>query len=318
MSWYVLRRLGQLVVVVLVASVVLFAALHVLPGDPVRQMLGKQATAEQVEAKRQELGLDRPLPSQYLDWLGGLPSGDLGTALGSGQPVADLVSAGLPVTLQLVALALAIALLVSIPIALISAARPGGWVDNALTAVSVVSTSVPTFVWGLTMVLVLSLSLKLLPSSGYTAFSEDPATWLKSMIMPALALSAPSIGTLSRVARASLLEAMEEPYLQFARSKGLSVHRLYVVHALKSSSSAIVAVAGAEFAYILGDAVVVEWIFSLPGTGKLMIDAFNQRDFAIIQGVALVYTVLVVLAGLVADLLTAKLDPRVRLRTETA
>lgn len=315
---FVLRRLGQLVVVVVLASIVLFAALQVLPGDPARRILGTHASQEQVDAKRAELGLDRPLVEQYGDWASGIPAGDLGTSLGSGQSVGSLVSAGLPVTLQLVLLALAIALLFAIPIAIVSAAKPGGWVDNALTAVTVISTSVPTFVWGLGMVLLFSLTLKLLPSSGYVAFSSDPLGWLKAMIMPAVALAMPSIGTLGRVGRAALLESMNEPFIHFARSKGLGRARLYLVHALKHAAIPIVAVAGAEFAYILGDAVVVEWIFALPGTGKLMIDAFNQRDFPIIQGVALVYTVLVVLGGLIADLLQAKLDPRMRLGVKPA
>lgn len=318
MTRFVLRRLAQLVVVVLLASLVLFAALQVMPGDPARRLLGTQATQAQVDAKRAELGLDRPVVEQFGDWLSGLPVGDLGTTLGSAEPVAALVSAGLPITLQLVLLALGIALLLAIPIALVSAARPGGWVDNVLTAVTIVSTSVPTFVWGLSMVLVFSLGLQLLPSSGYVAFSDDPAGWAESMIIPATALAMPSIGTLGRVGRAALLESMDEPFMQFARSKGLGWRRLYFVHALKHAAVPIVAVAGAEFAYILGDAVIVEWIFSLPGTGKLMIDAFYQRDFPIIQGVALVYTVVVVFGGLIADLLQARLDPRLRLGVRAA
>lgn len=318
MLTFVLRRLGQLLVVVLLASIVLFAALQVVPGDPARRILGTHAPQEQVDAKRAELGLDRPLVEQYLDFAGGVPAGDLGTSLGAGQSVADLVSAGLPITLQLVFLALAIALAAAIPIAVVSAAKPGGWVDNALTAVTIVSTSVPTFVWGLSMVLLFSVTFKLLPSSGYVPFGEDPVGWLKSMIMPAVALALPSIGTLGRVGRAALLESMREPFMHFARSKGIGRWRLYLVHALKHAAVPIVAVAGAEFAYILGDAVVVEWIFALPGTGKLMVDAFAQRDYPIIQGVALVYTVLVVLGGLLADVLQAKLDPRMRLGVRTA
>jgi peptide/nickel transport system permease protein len=167
-------------------------------------------------------------------------------------------------------------------------------------------------------VLLFALSLNWLPSSGYVAPGENPVEWAKSMIMPCVALAMPTIGTLSRVARASLLETLDEPYVQFARSKGISRWRLYVSHALKNASVPIVVVAGAEFAYILGDAVVVETVFSLPGLGKLMIDSFLNRDYAVIQGVALVYTVLVVISGLIADLVSARLDPRVRLVAQPA
>jgi peptide/nickel transport system permease protein len=318
MGRFIARRVAQLVPVLLLATVVLFLVLRVVPGDPARQILGKQATEQQLEAKRAELGLDKPLIEQYWDWLKGLPQGDLGETYGSAQPVSELVREALPVTLQLAIVALVIATLVALPIALFSATRPGGHLDNALTAVSVVSTSVPTFVWGLTLVLVFSLTLHLLPSSGYVEPLENPVEWAKAMVMPAVALAMPTIGTLSRVGRAAMIETLDEPYMQFARSKGLSRSRLLTVHGLKNAAVPIVAVAGAEFGYILGDAVVVETIFSLPGMGKLMIDAFLDRDYAVIQGVAIVYTILVVLSGLLADVVSAKLDPRIRLQVQPA
>jgi peptide/nickel transport system permease protein len=318
MGRFIARRILQLVPVLLVATVVLFLVLRVVPGDPARQILGKQATEQQLEAKRAELGLDKSLAEQYWEWLKGLPQGDLGETYGSSLPVSDLVEDALPVTLQVSIVALLIAALVAIPIALFSATRPGGRLDNALTAVSVVSTSVPTFVWGLTMVLFFSLTLHLLPSSGYVEPGEDPVQWAKSLLMPAIALAMPTIGTLSRVARAAMIETLDEPYMQFARSKGLSSSRLLMVHGLKNAAVPIVAVAGAEFGYILGDAVIVETIFSLPGMGKLLIDSFLDRDYAVIQGVAIVYTVLVVMSGLLADVASAKLDPRIRLRVQPA
>jgi peptide/nickel transport system permease protein len=318
MAWFIARRIAQLVPVLLVATVVLFVVLRVVPGDPARQILGKQATEQQLAAKRAELGLDKPLVAQYWDWLKGLPQGDLGETYGAALPVSDLVREALPVTFQLAIVALVIATLVALPIALFSAIRPGGHVDNALTAVSVVSTSVPTFVWGLTMVLLFSLTLHLLPSSGYVEPLENPVEWAKSLVMPAVALAMPTIGTLSRVARAAMLETLDEPYMQFARSKGLSRSRLHMVHGLKNAAVPIVAVAGAEFGYILGDAVIVETIFSLPGMGKLLIDSFLDRDYAVIQGVAIVYTILVVLSGLLADVVSARLDPRIRLRVQPA
>jgi peptide/nickel transport system permease protein len=318
MGWYIARRIAHLLPVLLVASAVLFVLLRVVPGDPARQLLGKQATERQLDTLRAELGLDQPLIEQYWEWLKGLPTGDLGETIGAAEPVSNLIESALPVTLQLAVLALVIAMLVALPIALFSATRPGGKVDTALTAVSVLATSVPTFVWGLMMVLLFSLTFTLLPSSGYVPFSEDPVNWAKSMVMPAVALAMPTIGTMSRVARASMLEALEQPYVQFAHSKGIRQTRIVLVHGLKNAAVPIVAVGGAEFGYILGDAVIVESIFSMPGMGKLMIDAFLDRDYAIIQGAAIVYTILVVMSGLLADLVSAKLDPRIRLTARPA
>lgn len=318
MGRYVLKRLLQLIPVLIVATILLFVTLRVVPGDPARQILGRQATEQQLEVKRAELGLDGSIPEQYLDWVEGIPVGDLGVTYGAAQPVGELVADALPVTLQLALFALLIAIAVSLPIAYFSSTHPGGRLDNALTAVSVVATSVPTFVWGISLVFVFSISLKLLPSSDFVPFSEDPAAWLESMIMPSVALAMPTIGTLSRVARAAVLETLEEPYIGFARSKGISRKRLLISHALRNAAVPIIAVIGAEFAYILGDAVIVETIFSIPGLGKLMIDSFLDRDYAVIQGVAMVYTILVVTSGLLADVISAKIDPRIRLGAQPA
>jgi peptide/nickel transport system permease protein len=315
---FVLRRLAQLIPVLIAASIVLFLALHILPGDPARRLLGIQASEQAVAAKRHELGLDRGIAVQYWDWVSGFWHGNLGQTYASNQPVAELVRGAFPVTAQLVVYALLLSIVLALPMALISVRRPGGAIDTLLTAVTVVSTSVPAFVWGLGFILVVSLSLQLLPSSGYVSPLSDPLQAFKSLAMPVVALALPSVGTIARVARASLLDIQDDPYLQFARSKGISARRLALVHSLKAAAVPIIVICGTEFAYILGDAVVVETIFALPGMGKLMIDAFLQRDYPIIQGVALVYTVLVVLASLTADTVSAEVDPRMRRELQPA
>lgn len=318
MGWFIAKRIAQLLPVLLVASVVLFLVLRIVPGDPARQILGKQATEKQIEQKQEELGLDEPLVEQYWEWASGIPRGDLGETYAASLPVSTLVRDAIPVTLQLAVLALFIAAAVALPMALFSISHPGGRLDTTLTALSVFSIAVPTFVWGLVLVLIFSLTLSVLPSSGYVPLGEDPTGWARSMIMPAIALAMPTIGTLSRVSRAAMLETMDQPYMQFARSKGLSGKRLLAVHCLKASAVPIIAVAGAEFAYILGDAVIVETIFSLPGMGKLMIDSFLDRDYAVIQGVAIVFTIVVVLSALLADIAQAKIDPRIKLERRRA
>lgn len=296
---------------VVLASLVLFVALHLVPGDPARRLLGNQASQQQVAIKRHELGLDQPVLEQYWHWLKGVVTGDLGTSYG-GDSVGQLVSNAFPVTLQLAVYALLLALVLSVLLAAIAVRRPGGAVDTTITVVSSLSASIPSFVWGLTFILLFSLTVRWLPSSGYVSPLEDPEAAVKSLVLPVVALSLPGIGTLARILRASMLDALAQPHAQFARSKGLAMQRLYLVHALKASAVPFVAAAGAEFAYILGDAVVVEYLFAIPGMGKLMIDSYGDREYPIILGVALVYTVLVVIGTAISDAVSSRVDPRVR------
>jgi peptide/nickel transport system permease protein len=318
MSRMALTRIGQLVIVLLLASVVLFIALHVLPGDPARRLLGTQATIQQVEAKRRQLGLDRPLPVQYEGWLVGALHGDLGTSLVSDEPVSTLLRQAVPVTVQLGLLALVLSLALGVLIALVSAARPGGVVDTALTFYSVMASSVPSFVWGLVLVLVVSLTFRLLPAGGYVSLISNPVEAIRTLALPVIALSLPSVGVFARVGRAALIEVLHEPYIQFARSKGVGWFSIYVTHGLRNVAASLITLSGAELAYIIGDAIAVEWVFSIPGVGKLMMDAFLARDYTTIEGAAVAITLIVVLANLVADLVTAQVDPRVRLEASTA
>lgn len=300
--------------VFLLASLALFLALNLLPGDPARRLLGNRASPEQVAVVRDRLGLDEPVMTRYASWLAGVVRGDLGASFGSATPVREMVARALPVTLLLASAALVVALVLAIPAALVSVTRPGGLVDGLLTVVSVVSTSVPTFVWGLSFILVFALALRVLPSSGYVSPVADPLGAARSLALPVLAMALPSVGVMARVARAAMLETMQEPAMQFARAKGLSPSRLLLVHALKPASVAVVSVAGVEFAYLLGDTVVVEWVFSLPGLGKLLIDSFLQREYFVIQGVAVVFTIAVLFSSLATDLVNASIDPRLQER----
>lgn len=311
------RRLFQVVAVLLVASAVLFVALRVLPGDPARSLLGQQATEAQVEQKREDLGLNEPVVQQYADWLGGVVRGDLGESF-AGESVTELMVDAFPVTIQLALYGLVLALIVSLGLGLIAVRRPGGAADSLTALLASVSAAVPAFVWSLVLILVLALSWDLLPSSGYVSPWQDPVEGVRSLLMPVLALSLPAIGTMARVLRASLLEIRREPYVAFARSKGLSERRILLVHTLKAAAVPLAAITGAEFAYMLGDAVIVEYIFSLPGMGKLMIDSFFDRDFPIIQGVALIYTLLVLVGTMLVDLASKRLDPRVDLAGSAA
>lgn len=309
---FVLRRIIQSLVVFVIASFVIFATLQLLPGDPARRLMGNMATDQQLEALRESLGLNRSIIVQYFDWLWNLLHGDLGSSFGAGQSVTSLVAAALPITLQLGIYSLLLALLVAIPLAFQSAKRPGGIVDSLLSVVSISFTSLPAFVWGLGFVLFFSLTLTLLPSSGYVAPWENPIESFRSFALPVIALALPTAGIIARVGRAAIVDTSSSAFVTYAKAKGISQARLRYVHILKAVSAPLITLAGVEFIFLLGDAVAVETVFSLPGMGRLMVVSFFNRDYPVIQGCAVVFIVLVLLANIIAEILAAWADPRVK------
>lgn len=309
---FVLRRIIQSVVVFIIASFVIFATLQLLPGDPARRLMGNMATDQQLEALRESLGLNRSIIVQYFDWLWNLLHGDLGSSFGAGQSVTSLVAAALPITLQLGIYSLILALLVAIPLAFQSAKRPGGIIDSLLSVVSISFTSLPAFVWGLGFVLFFSLTLTLFPSSGYIAPWENPIESIRSFALPVIALALPTAGIIARVGRAAIVDTSSSAFVTYAKAKGISQARIRYVHILKAVSAPLITLAGVEFIFLLGDAVAVETVFSLPGMGRLMVVSFFNRDYPVIQGCAVVFIALVLLANIIAEILAAWADPRVK------
>ncbi|CAB4663555.1 unannotated protein [freshwater metagenome] len=309
---FVLRRIIQSLVVFLIASFVIFATLQLLPGDPARRLMGNMATDQQLEALRESLGLNRSIIVQYFDWLWNLLHGDLGSSFGAGQSVTSLVAAALPITLQLGIYSLILALLVAIPLAFQSAKRPGGIIDSLLSVVSISFTSLPAFVWGLGFVLFFSLTLTLFPSSGYIAPWENPIESFRSFALPVVALALPTAGIIARVGRSAIVDTSSSAFVTYAKAKGISQARLRYVHILKAVSAPLITLAGVEFIFLLGDAVAVETVFSLPGMGRLMVVSFFNRDYPVIQGCAVVFIALVLLANIIAEILAAWADPRVK------
>ena len=309
---FVLRRIIQSVVVFIIASFVIFATLQLLPGDPARRLMGNMATDQQLEALRESLGLNRSIIVQYFDWLWNLLHGDLGSSFGAGQSVTSLVAAALPITLQLGIYSLILALLVAIPLAFQSAKRPGGIIDSLLSVISISFTSLPAFVWGLGFVLFFSLTLTLFPSSGYIAPWENPIESFRSFALPVLALALPTAGIIARVGRSAIVDTSSSAFVTYAKAKGISQARIRYVHILKAVSAPLITLAGVEFIFLLGDAVAVETVFSLPGMGRLMVVSFFNRDYPVIQGCAVVFIALVLLANIIAEILAAWADPRVK------
>ncbi len=303
---YVLRRLLWAIPLLLLASLVVFLLLHLTPGDPVRLMLGEQASQAQVAAVRATLGLDRPLPEQYVRFVGRALQGDLGMSIRASRPTTELILLALPATLELAGAALALALLVGIPIGILAALRPGSLFDNVALFLALLGQSVPSFWLGLTLIYLFALQWQVLPTSGR-------GEW-KQLILPACALAPFLMGMLIRITRTSFIDVLRGDYIRTAYAKGLGRSRVVVGHALKNAMLPVVTVIGLQTGALLGGAVITETVFGWPGVGQLAVNALYNRDYPVVQAVVLISAVVFILINLVVDLLYAMLDPRIRYR----
>jgi peptide/nickel transport system permease protein len=309
---YVARRLLQLPLLLLFASLIVFSLMHLAPGDPVPLMLGDYADPEAQAALRHELGLDRPLPVQYLSWLGNALRGDLGFSVANRQDVLGEIVARLPNTLALATLAMAWAVAIAIPIGIIAAVRQNSWVDYLSMGFALGGISVPNFVLALFLIMLLAVQLRWLPISGGPAVTKDPLGAVKFLIIPALALGARASGVVARMLRSCMVEVLHQDYILTARGKGVGNQRIYWRHALKNAFIPTLTVLGINFAYMLGGSVVIEQIFSLPGIGGYLMQAVLGRDFPVIQGVSLCVALVFIFMNLITDIMYSYLDPRIR------
>lgn len=312
---YIARRLLLTVPILFVITVATFVLMSIVIGDPVLLILGPDANADQatIDRLRQQLGVNRPLPVQYADWLRHVLTGDFGRSYRSPIAVRDAVLARLPVTLELTALALVLAVAVAVPLGIAAALRPGSRLDLGLSGFAAISLSLPNFWLGILLIFLFALKLHLLPSAGYVAFTKAPLQNLKFMVLPTLTLSLGYIGSFTRYTRAMMVEVLEQDYVRTARAKGLRAATVLRRHALPNALIPVVTIAGLEVAGLFGGAVVTETIFSLPGVGTLLTDSVLGRDLPMVQGIVLFITVAVIVTSLLVDVLYAYLDPRVRL-----
>lgn len=306
-----MQRLLAAVPVLLGVSILVFLMIHLIPGDPARQIAGMDARPEEVERIRDELGLNDPLPVQYVRYLGDLLKGDFGRSLHSRRPVIEDVKERFPVTLQLAVASTLVATLIGVTAGVISAVYKYKLVDHLVMIGALMGISMPVFVIGLLGMWLFALHLRWLPSGGV---GGPWYTWdgLKYMILPALTLAGTSIGIIARLTRSSMLEALRQDYVKTARAKGLSELAVVVKHALRNSLLPVVTYLGLEFGFLLGGAVVTETIFSLPGLGRYLLSAISARDYPIIQACILLGALFFVLVNLVVDVLYSFLDPRIR------
>ncbi|WP_211195980.1 ABC transporter permease [Agromyces sp. H66] len=307
------RRILIATPLLLAISILVFAMLEAIPGDPARNQAGMDATEEQVEAVRKQMGLDRPAVERYLTWLGGFVTGNLGRSSVSEQPVTSLLAERMPVTIELVALAFLVSLAIAIPVALLAARKPGGVFDRVVMVISMTLLAVPNYVMALLLVLVFAVTLRSLPAIGYVSLDDGLLANLRSVTLPVLALAIPLACFYARFLRGDLVEQMNSAdYVETARAKGVTPWKVLWGHAFRNSSFGLLTLVGLNIGGLVGGTVIVEQIFSMPGLGVLMLQGVMSRDTAVVQICVFIFAAVAVLANLVVDVMYAVLDPRIR------
>lgn len=311
---YILRRIILLITTILLVSIITFGVFQILPGDPVRTMLGTEADPTQIENLRSELGLDRPLYELYVDWMKGLLTGQLGNSIRFSMPVKELLFDRLPVTMSLAGLTLIIVLIISLPLGMFAARRQNKLSDVSLSTVTQIGMAVPSFWLGMMLILYIGLQFSFFKISGYIPWTQSVAGALSTLILPALTIAIPQIAVNFRYVRTAILEQVQLDYVRTIRSKGMSEQNVMYKHVLKNSMIPILTVFGLIMAEVVAGTIIVEQVFSLPGIGQLLITAISNRDFPLVQGIVMYITVAVVMINFIVDVLYSVLDPRIRLR----
>lgn len=301
---FFLKRLAMLIPVLLGVSFIVFTIMNLAPGDPVEMFLGDNYTPEAYEAKTKELGLDQPFFIQYLNYIGNAVTGNLGTSFSTGRPVTQEIAARLPSTLLLAMAAITFAVVVGIPLGTLSAVRQYSFMDSFSMMLALIGVSMPNFWFGIMLILVFAAKLKWLPSANFNGF--------KSLILPAITLSANSLAIITRMTRSSMLETIRQDYVRTARAKGHKEYTVIVRHALRNALIPVVTSIGLQFGFAIGGAVLVETVFSWPGIGRLLVETIKLRDTPIVLGIVLIMAIMFTVVNLCIDILYAFLDPRIR------
>lgn len=310
---YVIKRCLSLIPVLLVVSVVIFGIIHITPGDPATVILGDEASPEQVQALREQLGLNQPIHIQYTTWISNVMRGDLGTSYFMREPVSDAIFNHLKPTASLALFAIIISIIIAIPIGIAAANRQGTLTDQTMMGFALLGMSVPSFLLGLLLIILVGVKLGWLPVAGYQPLSAGLWNHLKYLILPAISLGSIQAALIARMTRTSMLEVLNMNYIKTARAKGVKDRMIVYKHALRNAFLPILTVIGQTFGTLVAGAVVTETIFNIPGIGQLIINSVERRDYSVIQGVVLFVTFSYVFINLFIDLLYGFIDPRVRL-----
>lgn len=310
---FVVMRVLQLVPLLFVISIALFAMLLLIPGDPTYAILGQEASEAQREALREQLGLNDPAPVQYINWLGDAVRGEFGRSLMTKEPVFDIVMRNTGATLQIITFAMIITLVVGLALGILSAMTQGSVWDSIFRFISSLGVGIPTHVLAVLLVLVFSVLLRWLPATGFVSIFDDPVAFVRSAFLPAVALAAGGIAIISRQMRSSLMEVMEEDYIKTAVSKGLTMNQVILHHGVQNSLLPVLTTAGVMVSSLIGGSVLVEAIFAIPGLGQVIVNSILQRDVPLLQGAILIVVLMVVLTNLVVDIAYRIVDPRISL-----
>lgn len=313
MTGYVARRLIALLPILFLMTLVIFVVLRMTPGDPARAMVGQEADAAAYEQARRELGLDQPLPLQYVDWVLDAVRGDLGVSHRSNQPVTSLIGDRLPVTFQLTVMSLFLAVLISLPLGTIAGAKRNSAIDRMASAFAACGIAIPGFWLGLLLLTFFATNLGWFPAFGYTSLADNPLRSLQSLTLPAIAVALPPGAILTRMVRSSVVEVISQDYVRTARAKGLADYTVVVRHVLRNSLIPVATILGLVVGSMLSGAIIIEVVFALPGLGRLAVDSILFRELAVVQGIVMLIAVFTVSINLLVDLSYGLLDPRVRL-----
>lgn len=313
MGGYLVKRIIQLIPILILASVVIFTIMHLIPGDPAQVYAGPDATPDALAAIRKDMGLDEPLLIQYLLWLKHVLLLDFGVSYTSKYPVIQLIQQKVGATLELAVAAALLQVTIGIPLGIIAALNQRRWIDYVISAYNSIVMAVPNFWLGILLILLLSVQFKVLPPAGRIEFLPNPAIAWKSLIMPAFSLALFASASVTRFTRAAMLEVLNEHYVRTARSKGLKENVVVIRHALRNALIPVITVVGIQFGYLLGGAVIIETVFAWPGMGRLIMQGIGNRDYTVVQGALILFVTIFVLLNLLIDVCYAFLDPRIRL-----
>lgn len=312
MVYYIFRRILATIPVVAFVMIFIFSLLYLAPGDPAAILAGDQATQQDIENIRQELGLDRSFPVRFVEWAGGIFQGNFGQSIFTREPVSHMILQRVEPTISLMIVTLLIALIVAIPMGVAAAWRRGSLFDRGIMLFAVLGFSVPVFVVGYLLAWIFALKLGWLPVQGYKPIAEGIWPWLSSVLLPAITLSGVYIALIARITRATMLEVLQQDYIRTARAKGAAGWSILFVHALRNATVPIVTIVGLGIALMISGAVVIETVFSLPGLGRLTVESILRRDYPVIQAIILIFSFVYVLINLLIDLSYTIIDPRIR------
>ena len=308
----IVKRLIATAFVMAFVAFFVFGLLHMAPGDPAAIIAGDLATKEDIDRIRAALGLDLPFHTQFLNWLGAIMHGNLGTSIFSGRPVSQLILQRVEPTLALSTTTILLSVVVAIPLGIVAAWRAGSWIDRTMMGFAVLGFSVPVFVFAYLLIMVFAAQLKLVPVMGYVSPFDDLGGFLRAIALPTVALGVTYVALIARITRASMLEAINQDYIRTAHAKGLGIVPILFRHALRNASVPIVTTVGIGIALLIGGVVVTESVFAIPGLGRLTADSILRRDYPIVQGVILIFSGIYVLINLTIDIIYILVDPRIR------